>query len=123
MRHFLSILLISIYLISFTEVHQLLKMPVLVEHFIEHRQLTNDLTFFEFLSLHYNSEVAHDSDDMQLPFKDFGHCVAVQTMVIPSSKIELKEKASSESFISHSVFYKKFVVASHLSEIWQPPRI
>lgn len=124
MRHFVTIALIFIYVISFTELHQFLKMPLLVKHFVEHRQLTNDLTIFEFLSLHYNSEAAHDPDDMELPFKDFGHCCfAVQTIVMPSTKIELKEDSVSESFILHSVAYKKFIPASHLAEIWQPPRI
>jgi hypothetical protein len=122
MKKALSIWLLSIYVFSFTEFHHLLKLPILVEHFIEHRELTNEITFVEFLVLHYTTETTHDDHDMQLPFKDFGHCVAVQTMVVPSCKIELNDELQLNHKIAYVIFYKKFIPASYLSEIWQPPK-
>lgn len=111
------------YVFSFTEMHQLLKLPVLVEHFIEHKSLSGTLTFFDFLELHYTSETNHDTHDHELPFKDFDHCVTVQTMVIPSVKIELTEELIPNTKVAYTTFYKQSIPSSHLSEIWQPPRL
>jgi hypothetical protein len=55
-----------------TELHQLLKVPILIQHYLEHKTETPSITFIQFLSLHYRSEPVFDADyrrDMQLPFK------------------------------------------------------
>ena len=122
MKRILSIALISFYIISFTEVHQLIRLPLLVVHFIEHKALSRDITFFEFLELHYSTETAHDDRDMQLPFKDCSHCVASQTVVLPVFNIDLKQEVVSYTPSVHTAFYKKFIPSSHLAEIWQPPK-
>jgi hypothetical protein len=123
MKRILSIALISFYVISFTEVHQLIRLPLLVVHFIEHKALSKDITFIAFLKLHYSTEAAHDDRDMELPFKDCSHCVAAQSVVVlPCLKIELKQGIVAFAQQVHAVCYKKFVPSSHLSEIWQPPK-
>lgn len=122
MKQLLSIALISFYVISFTEVHQLIRLPLLVVHFIEHKTLSKDITFFEFLELHYSTEIAHDDRDMELPFKDCSHCVASQTVVMPAFDIELKHDVAPYALPVHTAFYKKSIPSSHLSEIWQPPK-
>ncbi|NJO26062.1 MAG: hypothetical protein HC867_10325 [Bacteroidia bacterium] len=71
-------ILLSIYMLSFSEVHQLLRLPILVEHFIEHRQIDHDISFLAFLKLHYG-KIEIDDDyqrDQQLPFRtaEFGAC-------------------------------------------------
>ena len=123
MKRTVSIVLICIYAFSFTELHQLFKLPVLIQHFNEHQKLNGDLTFFQFLTLHYTTPQNHDEHDAELPFKDFGHCTVVQTVILPYAKIELKEKTPTVSAISYAVFYKKIIPSSYLSEIWQPPRL
>jgi len=123
MKRIFSIVLISFYIVSFTEVHQLIRLPLLAVHFIEHKALSKDITFFEFLELHYSTETAHDDRDMELPFKDCSHCVASQTVVLPCFKIELKQDAMAYASPVYTVFYKKFIPSSHLSEIWQPPKV
>ncbi|RYJ38889.1 hypothetical protein NU08_2114 [Flavobacterium anhuiense] len=50
---------------------QFYKLPVLMQHYQEHKQLM-DLSFLDFLSMHYWGEDLKDNDsdrDMQLPFK------------------------------------------------------
>jgi len=123
MKRTVSIVLICIYAFSFTELHQLFKLPVLIQHFNEHQKVNGDLTFFQFLTLHYTTPQDHDARDMELPFKDFGHCAVVQTVILPVVKIELTEKASDTGSVSYPVLYKKFIPSSYLSEIWQPPRV
>ncbi|MCS3800813.1 hypothetical protein [Niastella sp. OAS944] len=52
---------------------QLTKLPVLLEHFKEHRQRDANVTVMEFLAMHYWGQDINDNDDSrdkQLPFKD-----------------------------------------------------
>ncbi|WP_294965558.1 hypothetical protein [uncultured Flavobacterium sp.] len=68
-----SIIYIFIFLIASNSsfVQQFYKLPILIEHYQEHRQLM-DLSFIDFLSMHYWGEDLKDNDadrDMQLPFK------------------------------------------------------
>lgn len=118
----LSIVLISFYVVTFTEMHQVIRLPLLAIHYVEHRALSEGLTFFEFLELHYSTEVAHDDRDMELPFKDCSHCVAAPTVVLPSFKIELVQHVAAYVVNVPSAFYKKIIPCSYLSKIWQPPR-
>jgi len=51
---------------------QLVKAPILFEHFKEHKQLDARISFVDFLIHHYSFEEHTDNDedrDMQLPFK------------------------------------------------------
>lgn len=68
-----SIVYIFIFLIASNSsfVQQFYKLPILIEHYQEHKQLM-DLSFIDFLSMHYWGEDLKDNDadrDMQLPFK------------------------------------------------------
>lgn len=76
MRSALLIMLSSLYLSCATELHELFRIPLLLEHFREHRQEDPSLTLFEFLVIHYSGNHPADNDDgddEQLPFKsDFG---------------------------------------------------
>jgi hypothetical protein len=56
----ISKFLIIIYLFSATELNQLLKLPVLFSHFIEHQKQDPLISFGEFLYHHY--AVDHDDD-------------------------------------------------------------
>ncbi len=72
MKRTLGILLLGIQLLAATELHQLLKLPALVEHLREHRAEWPDLTLWEFLAIHYDRDAPIDEDhdhDMKLPFK------------------------------------------------------
>lgn len=55
-----------------TGLFQLVKLPVLYEHFREHQQINPAVNFISFLSMHYLGDDNNDDDDekdMQLPFK------------------------------------------------------
>ena len=88
MRQRIAIFSLLIYSLSFTEFHQVLRLPLLVEHYQEHKAKVNSLSFWEFLVLHYQSDVAHDDRDNRLPFKDCGHSIATATVALPSYAIE-----------------------------------
>jgi hypothetical protein len=125
MKKLIAIAIVLIYVTSFTEVHQFFKIPVLWQHYLEHQQKDNTITFLQYLSHHYETHDDHDDDhdrDKELPFKDFEHCAFVQAMTLPTDKLELK----LENYIFKKIYacyYNKFITAFHLTEIWQPPKI
>jgi len=72
MQRKVAFILLLILLLNNTTICQLLKLPVLVAHFMEHKQLNAGISFTEFLSMHYwgTDMDDHDEDrDQQLPFK------------------------------------------------------
>lgn len=75
MKKVLAIFFLSTYLISTTELGQLLKFPMLVEHYFEHKEKNPQISVMEFLVLHYEGNHLenhpHDDDydqDQKLPF-------------------------------------------------------
>ncbi|NNU33092.1 hypothetical protein HK413_00860 [Mucilaginibacter sp. S1162] len=87
MKKFAAILLLTAYLFSTTELHQLLKLPVVFEHFAEHRKKNKNISFLQFPDMHYLHGSPKDKDyneDMKLPFKTADNCTAtVSPVLIP----------------------------------------
>lgn len=62
------------FLVSFNSLclDQLLKLPVLCQHYNEHKETNKNLDVLDFLAMHYLGDDLNDNDhdkDMQLPFK------------------------------------------------------
>ena len=100
----------------------MLRLPILLEHYSEHKQKVSDISFWDFLVMHYKTDVSHDSDDNQLPFKDMGHSLTAPTVALLVHKIFLKETVILTK-ADYSFTYSETFIASHLSDIFQPPRI
>lgn len=128
MKKMATLLFLCIYLFSTTEVYQLLKIPTLFEHFLEHATKDNKLTFVQFIYMHYSQENDHDGDadkDAKLPFKSHScsgcavnfvpliaqHTFAANGFTIPSKKNVIYN------------FYAFLISSLHLKAIWQPPQI
>ncbi|HTH58461.1 MAG TPA: hypothetical protein VL728_20585 [Cyclobacteriaceae bacterium] len=122
MKRFLAISLLVLYINSNTEMHEVFRLPLLVEHFTEHKKLVGEISFWEFLVMHYNTNVSHDSDDNKLPFKDPAHSFTAPTLAIPIHKIVLND-TQLVAEVLHVSSYQEMFVASPLSDIFQPPRI
>ena len=126
MKKFFAISFLCIYIFSVTELHQLLKLPLLIEHYVEHKEANKDLGLFGFLQLHYFNGDVHDSDydkDMKLPFKSHDTCVSYNL----SSFVPSDEHSDSLKIISividKSIAYQEPAwSASFKSSIWQPPK-
>lgn len=52
---------------------QLVRIPLLIEHYQEHHHENHDLSFVDFLTWHYRNAPAHDRRDNALPFKSTIH--------------------------------------------------
>ena len=122
MKQKLTIALLSLYLIASTEFHQVLRLPLLVGHYAEHHELVKDMTFWEFLVMHYESDVAHDDQDMRLPFKDCHHSLTAQAIAMPVQKISLTLLTPTQGDRLLSFEHSQFL-SSYLGEIFQPPKI
>jgi len=121
----MSILFLFLHLTAFTPLREVLKLPVLVEHFIEHRAVNPSISFLAFLDMHYMHGSPRDADydrDMQLPFKMVSH-TPLLVFAIPSSPITFhtanpiynkKGKPLLFDAVGYSFNYQNL--------IWQPPR-
>jgi hypothetical protein len=123
----LVILIISAYLCATTQLGELFKIPVLIEHYNEHKALDERISFWNYLKDHYADEGQHADyeRDMQLPFKTLIHSHLVHTaVVLPAfqpfiavAHIIYTDKRQ-QLFAHTSVFS-----SNYLSAIWQPPRV
>jgi hypothetical protein len=104
----------------------LLKAPLVIEHYIEHREENKHVTLWQFLYTHYAMGDVKDADyekDMKLPFKTHDNCVAtISNVYLPSEKVTIEKPIQ---FLQKKNFANKdqFLLTSFLSNIWQPPKI
>ena len=113
-------------MMAFAEFHQFLRMPILVQHFVEHTKMEPGITFFEFLELHYVKQYIVDADyqrDNQLPFRAADCCVnnAGITCECPDDGIELEtcSFAIKQEFILLDEDNSSLL---SVTDIFQPPR-
>jgi hypothetical protein len=121
LKRLLAISLLALYLTSFTEVHEVLRLPILLEHYAEHKLKVNDMSFIQFLVMHYKTDVAHDDHDNQLPFKVPGHSFATQAMALPLQKAIVFEITPLATIV-HSFSYTEASFSSPIEAIFQPPK-
>lgn len=121
MRRAAAIGMLVLHVGLFTEMKELLRLPILVEHYLEHRSQVPEMSFFQFLGMHYKTDVAHDSTDMELPFKRCEHSVTIPTFTIAEQGFDLVPVNSEEPRKFYSA-YVSLVPSRGLDEIFQPPR-
>lgn len=104
---------------------QFVRIPVLFEHFAEHRQRDSDISFLGFIVLHYFSGDIKDSDyqrDQQLPFKDF-HCEGVSASIaLPTEYFNEPSPIISHTTVGGGKYVSLFNSSLFQFTIWQPPR-
>jgi len=125
LKNITVIFLISIYLFSATELHQLFKLPLLLEHFSEHKQKDNSLSLYKFLTMHYATNDDNDGDkdkDMKLPFKSNDECANSINIAFTPTNLILTLKPIFLINKSFNIYNDYFSPTSVLSSIWQPPR-
>lgn len=99
-----------------------MRLPILIEHFQEHKQKVNDITFWEFLVMHYKTDVSHDDHDNELPFKDKNHSFTPPAVSLPFQKLVLIECSPSLE-IKHASAYRVPQFTSPNQSIFQPPKL
>lgn len=127
LKRTLHILLLSFYLLSTTELQELAKLPVLFQHYFEHKSLDRNITFFAYLEHHYNDIPHTDNDearDNQLPFKtqSLSAANALSPALPPSFSLSLKKV--------YQILPKQKILinndhapnSAYTGKIWQPPK-
>jgi hypothetical protein len=124
-KRYLTIFCFATIVTAGTELHQLFKLPVFIQHFYEHQQEDKNISLLRFVVIHYFSGNPKDSDynrDMQLPFKtaDCSSTIALAALTHPSFTNErpVFTVANNYPALKNNTF-----LSSHFSDIWQPPRI
>jgi hypothetical protein len=111
-KKLLAIVLAVLVLSGSTEIQQLLRFPLLVQHYLQHRNKDASLSFIEFIKLHYAREEYpndnDDNDDNRLPFKSAGDISHIDVPVI-----EKRPPA----------YYPESVPDHRSFSIFHPPRI
>jgi len=126
LKKFTAILLITAYLFSTTELHQLLKLPMVFEHFSHHRKENRNISFLQFLDMHYMHGSPKDKDyseDMKLPFKTADNCISsVSPVVVPSLATTLQNPIIYIPEKEMHIPRNELIPSSFLSRVWQPPK-
>lgn len=124
MKKGVAVILFFLYLCSTTEVYQLLKIPILIEHYQWHKQLDPNLTFYSFIEHHYN-EQTKDADwqtDQKLPFMTHNH-YSISSFTI-NAPISIEVKESKPTILSRKVGLHNDAILGldKINSIWQPPK-
>ena len=124
MKKWISILLLSFYLVSTTELYQLLKIPTLVEHFIEHNGDNPEITLISFLKMHYDDPVKDDDyqKDQQLPFIAHSCPLALLFTLNADFTVEIEKQIILDYHKEINSFYDLFYDKDASNSIWQPPK-
>lgn len=127
LKKVIAISFLFVFLCANTELHQLLRIPVLVHHFFEHNQQEPDETFADFLNEHYSGQ-QNDSDNDHhehdnLPFKS-ADCATAHVLLafVSEAQFSITRQVIFKDKIS-PIYNRAFYSSSVVNTIWQPPKI
>lgn len=132
MRRAIALFLLFLHLTAATQFHELLKMPLLVAHYMEHLQEGDEqLSFVDFLHRHYSdhhkddlaSEKHHNKHD-NLPFKSSccgGHAPVFLKPEAVFAATEPPLFANAPP--TYSARLRDRIFSRSTADIWQPPRL
>jgi hypothetical protein len=119
--------LLITYLASFCGVRQVVKLPNLIEHFVEHKLAKNEMSVYAFFKMHYLDEQKKDKDydeDMKLPFKTHDFSSVSFALNIPPEKPTFTIQYQSIYVdVSSNFSYSEKFYPSVFQQIWEPPKI
>ena len=125
MRKAFAAFFLAIMLLTQSPLQQLLKLPVLVEHYSEHKIRSHgEISFLEFINLHYFTSHPDDGDyhrDQQLPFRTSEVVMISSTVVVPEQIVpEFRPPVFEEK--TFPLFNMTGPSSLFTFDIWQPPK-
>jgi hypothetical protein len=102
-------------------------MPILIQHFVEHRQRDPHISLLAFLNEHYVHQYIRDADyqrDNQLPFRH-SDCCAVTTALnceCPASTVIVLPARILETKNEYILHDEESCSLLSVADIFQPPR-
>ncbi len=128
MRRIISIALIAAILAPMSEAHELLKVPHLIAHFVEHKENHSETNLWEYLHEHYCHEHEdHDQDEHHdrgcLPFQGNHACQSFSFCgLFFENSLKIDIQANPPVTQKHYLRSESFQSEFH-ANIWQPPKI
>lgn len=124
MRLLLSVFLSLQIVTNFTFFEDVVRIPVLIEHFQHHTQTeTPNISFLDFIVMHYFSATNdHDATHDSLPLNhsgDMGHVHLSPAFTLPEA---LRAFTPIVSDIEHISCFQQFIPHHNLDSIFQPPK-
>lgn len=125
MRRCLAICFLIVYVTGATELDQLLKFPLLVRHYLEHKKENPGTSIATFIQIHYLQPQPFDADyqeDMQLPFKQGDdHCLTIST-ILPAVPVSMMP-ALRQGYYVYNLFKTPDIPLLDKEKIFKPPRL
>ncbi len=128
LKNTIVISFLTLFLYANTELHELLKIPVLVHHYLEHDDNDNSVSFIDFLNEHYNNNNSHNDTDnkhhdhQKLPFKT-NDCATVHTVLAFNNANDLSiDQIDYCSVKVISICNELIYSSSFQNKILQPPQ-
>lgn len=116
---------LAIYLLGATELSQLLKIPLLIEHYTEHKLDNGNLSLLSFMYMHYvgdDGDTTDEQKDQNLPFKS-AHFQMQNTVVFAVFKYELPKIFVNMIRSVWPVMQSNSLSSIALGSLFRPPRV
>jgi hypothetical protein len=126
MKKNIIIFFLFTYLFSATQLNELFKINLLIEHYIEHKNKDKNLSLLGFIYMHYLGDNTKDDDydkDMKLPFKAIDtHSYNLANFCTPIPAFQFPKGIALQLFQIPLYEYNFSFVSNFHSTIWQPPK-
>lgn len=128
-KKIIAIAFLFIFLCANTEIGQLLKLPNLIEHFIEHHDHEDEhnISFLDFVKSHYNDNHKHSDTDkhdehQNLPFKTI-HSDLCTVFAFENQLTIWFKKPISIAINTIVPYHEEFYTSDVFICIWLPPKL
>lgn len=120
----LSAIALFLLFASTNEVGQILKLPLLITHYIDHYKEEGQ-SIYAFIHEHYvhhhGSTNKDQDEDNRLPFKTTTVQRGSVTYLLPA--LEMINKIAAASSEKKQIFPAAFILSNYLKDIFHPPKI
>ncbi len=122
-----AIFLLASYLFSATDIKEIFKINVVINHLHEHQKKDQSILLIDFLVMHYVTDDGNNMDDntdKSLPFKSAdSHLASLNFVSVPLSfslcEFQFFDDAKS-CFLNAREF---FILPNFYASIWHPPQL
>lgn len=125
MKRLAGVIMISVYMLSFAELHNIARFPVLLSHFNEHKQHNPQISFWAFIKQHYFSPMVQDEDykrDRELPFRDSDCGQIVNSCICEITPFIHEVNPPAPRSTEYPLYNKNNKPQQADVDIFQPPR-
>lgn len=127
MNRLLAIFFLFTFLSANTVFGEVLKLPLMVKHYVEHTQEDKNETIFDFLVQHYSGKINHhhqnkNTEHDHLPFKTLNSHATHVISIIPQPILSISQIIYELADVKISAHNQQNYSNANLKSIWQPPR-